>query len=225
MSNMSIAELLCEPKLEIEIYEKEEFCGFHEFVYRQIDIVGLIASINAVMMRQEWLVDDEEGYLPVTTRQYSEPFLSGVKINDIKNGSLFLSIVSGVAVGIILMVIEATYKKRHPEQNEPKVTINNHYENCIIEIDGNQIKSIPKGSVLRDSIYNVEGNGCARLDVKKYTEGMIDNIDPSDNLEDNIHRCLQKMAKEGIIDNSPVYNSKGERTVCNYAGRMLDFRV
>ena len=92
-------------------------------------------------------------------------------------------------------------------------------------IDGDQIKSIPKGSVLGDSICNVEGNDTGKLDVKKYTERMLDYVNPTNNLEENIHRCLQKMSEEGIIENSPVYNSKGERTICNYAGRVMDFRV
>ena len=217
------SKLICEPHLDIDIVENVDIDQFHELVYRQVDIAAIIGSFNAILLDQDWLNDEEEGFLPITSRRYSKSYLQGIKIKDFKKGSLVLSIFSGVASGIILMIIQETYKKMHPEESKPIIQITNHYENCHITINGDQIELMPYNSILRNSINEDRNRNLFTLDAQKYVDRIIKEVNPNKNLEDNIRRCVDVLREENLIIVPVMYDSKGMRTVVNYAGRVIDY--
>ena len=220
-----ISDLLCEPSLEIEVYENVPFDAFHEFVYRQVDLVALISAFNAVLLKQEWLTDFRDGYLPVTSRKYSEGYLRGVKIKEVKHGSLFLSIVAGVASGLILMLIQETYKKMHSDEQSALPQININFDNCNIVLDRNQVDVLPADSVTRNALrINLE-SGLNELDAKAFIKGILEEVDIDDDLEGSIRRCIDVLHREKIISVSPSYDSKGMRALVNSAGRFIDYRI
>ena len=167
-----ISELLCEPSLDIEVYENVAFDAFHEFVYRQVDLVALISSFNAVLLKQEWLTDVRDGYLPVTSRKYSAGYLRGVKIKEAKHGSLFLNIVAGVASGLILMVIQETYKKIHSGETSASLQININFDNCNIILNKNQVDILPTDSITRDALKINQKSDLNELNAKTFIEGI-----------------------------------------------------
>ena len=220
-----ISDLLCEPSLEIEVYENVPFDAFHEFVYRQVDLVALISAFTAVLLKQEWLTDVRDGYLPVTSRKFSEGYLRGVKIKEAKHGSLFLSIVSGVASGLILMLIKETYKKIHSDKESESLQININFDKCNIILDRNQVDVLPADSVTRNAL-RIKPESCLKeLDAKAFIEGILEEVDIDDDLEGNIRRCIDVLHREKIISVSPSYDSKGMRALVNSAGRFIDYRI
>lgn len=221
----TFAEILCELSLEIDIFENAQIENLHEFVYRQVDIVAVLSSFDAILKKQEWLTDGGDGYLPATSRKFTAAYARNIKISEIRHDSLFLSIFSGVASGLILMLIQETYKNTHPESSSPILQITNHYENCNISINGDQIKLLPEGSISRETIRIDQGSGLCTLDSKAFIEGIIGRVNPGDDLETNIRNCINVLKEENIITVGATYNSKGERTVIHYSGRMLDYRI
>lgn len=222
----TISELLCEPNLEIEVYEETASDEFHEFVYRQIDLVAVISAFNAVLLKQEWLKDKGEGFLPTTSRRYSARYLKGVKIKEAGHGSLFLNIVGSVASGLILMLIQETYKKKHPNEEKSAIQINVKYDNCsFIALNGNHVSVLHANSVTRNALRITSDLESNELDARAFIEGILDKVNVDDDLEGNIRRCIDVLHDEGIISVSPVYNSKGVRTLVNCSGRLFDCKV
>ena len=219
----NFSKLICEPHLDIDIVENVDIDQFHELVYRQVDIAAIIGAFNAILLDQNLLNDEEEGILPITSRRYSKSYLQGVKVKEFKKGSLVLSIFSGVASGIILMIIQETYKKMHPEKTNPIIQITNHYENCHITIDGDHIELMPYNSILRDSIIENRNNDQFTLDTKKYVERIIKEVNPNKNLEENVRRCVDLLREENLIIVPITYDSRGMRTLINCAGRVIDY--
>ena len=188
------------------------------------DIESLIYKKDSIVVnRNPKLLS---GYKQTTNRRYNKRHQMNLKLNGFSHGSLILDLVNSLIVAIIIEFLKELTKKN---TGNPNVMDLNIYNNQYIIIDGEDIRKIPQGTVLRNSIILTPGNNYNKLDVNRCVHDIVESSTPNEDIEGSIRRFLEELKRNGLVNEQVIYDERGIKTavrdIDRFTGHFIDVRI